>query len=182
MREAGDDMIDVVIDPDRIARDLSPQAPESAQVEAGRAAILLFNRSIVAGKSVSLETTLTGATVLRRIKDARRAGYEISLRYVALASVDLHINRIEQRVMKGGHHIPTETLLRRYEASLDNLPRALTLADHVTIVDNSGREKQILLRSAYGAILELFIRPPLWFVTRLPAIREAIASYPNRRL
>jgi hypothetical protein len=95
----------------------------------------MFNHAIAEGGSVSLETTLTGMTVLKRIRDAHAAGYEVSIRYVALASVELHINRIEQRVLKGGHHIPTETLMPRYEASLDNLPVALAYAGHATTID-----------------------------------------------
>lgn len=141
----------------------------------------MFNHAIAEGGSVSLETTLTGMTVLKRIRDAKAAGYEVSIRYVALASVELHINRIEQRVLKGGHHIPTETLMRRYEASLDNLPVALAYADHATTIDNSARQKRVLLRSEFGVILEISSLPPPWFATRLPAIRHALASYGGSR-
>ncbi len=177
LRDIGGDLVDMIIDPDRIARELSPNQPDLAQIEAGRAAVSLFQRCVEARKSMSLETTLTGSTVLNRMSNARRAGYDISLRFVALASATLHIDRVRQRVRKGGHDIPRETIERRYEASLDNLPKAIGYADHVTIIDNSGREKLMLLRAEHGAILEISPDQPLWFRSRLPAIRSALAAY-----
>jgi len=174
-REIGDDPVDIVIDPDRIARDIDPQAPDRVQVEAGRAAIMLFNRCLADGTSMSLETTLTGATVLHRISAARRAGFRVILRYVALSSVELHLMRIAHRVRKGGHDIPPETVRRRYEASLDNMPKALADADDAIIVDNSAEERHILLSTVSGRILEKSSNPPDWFARRWPAIEAALA-------
>jgi len=182
LRDIGDDPVDAVIDPDRIARELDPRSPSSVQVEAGRAAIQLFNHCLLSRTSMSLETTLTGATIIRRIRDAKDAGYEVSLRYVALSSVEFHIIRVEQRVLKGGHDIPTETLRRRYEASLNNLPKAVEHADNVTVMDNSGSERRGLFRAERGAIVELATRQPEWFSTRLPEIRESLSKYRSRYL
>jgi predicted ABC-type ATPase len=103
LRDIGDDKIDVIIDPDRIAKSLGGAQHEIA---AGRAAITLFQTNLAEAKSISLETTLSGNTVLQRMAAAKRAGYEVELRYVALASPELHIHRIAQRVAKGGHYIP----------------------------------------------------------------------------
>ncbi len=119
LRDIGGDPVEVVIDPDRIARELSPAAPDSVQVEAGRRAILLFQRCLLEGKTMSLESTLTGNTVLKRMSDAKRAGYAVELRYVALESAEMHIKRMEFRVRNGGHDIPPDTIIRRYENSLD---------------------------------------------------------------
>jgi predicted ABC-type ATPase len=177
LRDIGDDPVDVVIDPDRIAREISPQAPDSVQVEAGRATILLFQRCITEGQSISLESTLTGNTVLKRMRDARDAGYDVLLRYVALQSAKLHIERVRQRVRKGGHHIPPETIIRRYENSLDNLPKALEITGNATVIDNSAREKRFLLRAERGVILDLAPSPPRWFQSRWPEIQRALATH-----
>jgi len=70
LRDIGDDLVEVVIDPDRIAREISLQATAAIQFEAGRAAIKLFRRSVSEGKTISLETTLSGQTILLRMADA----------------------------------------------------------------------------------------------------------------
>ncbi len=175
LREIGDDPVEIAIDPDRIAREIDPQAPDRVQVEAGRAAIILFNRCRGEGTSMSLETTLTGATVLKRISAARQAGFRVVLRYVALPSVEMHLIRIAHRVLNGGHNIPPETVMRRYEASLDNLPKALADADDAIVMDNSSRVRHILLSTVSGEILEKSNHPPDWFVSRWPLIEAALA-------
>jgi predicted ABC-type ATPase len=177
LRDIGDDPVDVVIDPDRIAREIAPGAPDSVQVEAGRAAILLFQRCIVQGKSMSLESTLTGNTVLKRMRDAKAAGYDVLLRYVALESAKLHIERVRQRVRKGGHDIPPDTIIRRYENSLDNLSKALEIANNAAVMDNSARAKRILLLTERGVILERDPNPPGWFLSRWPEIQRALATH-----
>jgi len=176
LRDITVDPVEIVIDPDRIARDLDPVAPHTVQVEAGRAAISLFNRCLADRTSMSLETTLTGATVLKRMEAAKQAGFHVSLLYVALASVELHLNRIAHRVSNGGHNIPEETVLRRYEASLNNLPKALVHADEAIVIDNSGPEKDPLLFARSGKIIEKSPNPPAWFATRWPAIEAALAQ------
>jgi predicted ABC-type ATPase len=176
LRDIGGDDVDVVIDPDRIARDLAPAGSEAVQIEAGRAAILLMRRCIAQRRSMSLETTLAGNTIIRRIYDAKLVGYEIWLRFVALKTALLHVDRVRQRVRKGGHDIPRDTILRRYENSLDNLPRLLGFVDHAIIADNSGRQKKVLLRCEAGVILERAENPPSWFAGRWPAIEAALAG------
>jgi len=177
LRDIAVDPVEVVIDPDRIARDLDAAAPHTVQVEAGRAAILLFNRCLADRTSMSLETTLTGATVLKRMQAAKQAGFQVSLLYVALSSVEMHLNRIAHRVSKGGHDIPEDTVLRRYEASLDNLPKALVYADEAIIIDNSGPEKHPLLFARAGKIIQRAAVPPDWFERRWPAIEAALARW-----
>jgi len=128
----------------------------------------------VAKKSISLETTLSGSTILKRIRAAKDAGYDIELRYIALATVDLHVKRVEQRVRLGGHAVPVATIVRRYHDSLRNLPEAVKLAGRLLVIDNSGREKRFLLRMESGQILERDTEPPNWLLMRLPAILSAL--------
>jgi hypothetical protein len=44
---------------------------------------------------------------------------------------------VKDRVAKGGHGIPEDTIKKRYEASLDMLTRVLPLCNRATIYDNS---------------------------------------------
>jgi predicted ABC-type ATPase len=177
LRDIGDDLVEVVIDPDRIAREIARQATSAIQIEAGRAAIKLFRRSVSEGRTISLETTLSGQTILLRMAEAKRAGYLVELRYVALTSAEIHISRVEQRVLKGGHDIPPETIIRRFADSLDNLPKALQIAHKATVIDNSDTEKRFLLRAERGVILQLDPNPPRWFQSRWPEIQSALATH-----
>ena len=69
--------------------------------------------------------------------EARQRGYQIELVYIRLSSPELALQRVAARVARGGHDVPAQDVIRRYARSLENLPRAMQLADKVTILDNS---------------------------------------------
>jgi len=79
--------------------------------------------------------------------------------------------------LKGGHDIPSETIVRRYADSLDNLPKALEIAHKATVIDNSDTEKRFLLRAERGVILERDPNPPRWFQARWEQIQLALATH-----
>jgi len=132
-----DASIKMHIDPDRIARTINPNDPRSVDLAAGRKALEYFDRTIAAQLSFTLESTLTGNGIIKRIQKASEAGFKTELRYVGLNSPDLNVERVAQRVAKGGHHIDEEVIRRRYDDSRQNLKKALAFTDRVVIWDNS---------------------------------------------
>ena len=174
LRDAAADPVDIAIDADRIARRLNPGDPRAADLAAGREALRLFERALKAGLSLSLETTLAGRTVLGRIRAAKRAGYDVALRYVALNDTEKNIRRIDQRAAAGEHWIEPGTVRRRAAGSLDNLPAALAFADRAVLLDNSGRSHQRLLEVERGRIIFMVPDPPRWLSEILPRIAAAL--------
>lgn len=82
------------------------------------------------------ETTLSGTKTLRTIKKARALGYEVRMFYIALSSAEESIKRIKNRVEKGGHDIPEETVRRRFDTRFADLLRVLEFCDTVVFFDN----------------------------------------------
>jgi len=101
LRDALINPVAEVIDPDRIAREINPGNPEAVSREAGAAAIRQFERSLKDGRSISLETTLSGHSGLMRMKRAKAAAYDVSLVYVALTDAELNVSRVAARVRQG---------------------------------------------------------------------------------
>ncbi len=79
LREIFGETTDVVIDPDQIARAINPRNPRAVDREAGESALTLFRETLQAKRSMSLETTLSGKTVLGRLRQAKSAGFEIGV-------------------------------------------------------------------------------------------------------
>jgi len=73
LRDVGEDAVDIVIDADRIARSLKPEDPENAHFDAVERRSNSFVRVLSEGKSISLESALTGQTVLNRMVEAKMA-------------------------------------------------------------------------------------------------------------
>ena len=179
VRDAIANPADVVIDPDRIARQINPADPRSVDVQAGRAAVRLFEESLARGQSISLETTLTGHSAVRRMQRAKDAGYAVSLVYVALHDPELNVRRVAARVRQGGHAIDPGTVRKRVGASLANLPHALAIADQAIVLDNSGRMHHRILETAAGRVTYLSEPLPRWLDGQMPAILAALQGRPG---
>lgn len=95
-----------------------------------------INSSIEKGINFTQETTLSGSKTLRTIKQAREHDYYIRLYYIGVNSAQESIKRISNRVEKGGHDIPTEDVLRRYNKRFDNLIAVLPYCNEVKLYDN----------------------------------------------
>ena len=66
------------------------------------------------GVDFAFETTLTTLSYLNTIKPAKGKGYSVELLYFWLNGVNPAIERVNTRVIEGGHNIPEETIKRRY--------------------------------------------------------------------
>lgn len=106
-------------------------------IEAGKIAIKLINKKIIEKKSFILETTLSGKLHKSQIEKARTQGFKIKIIYIYLPNAQLAIQRVKQRVSKGGHNIPQETIKRRYKKSLINLILLKDIVDEIIIIDNT---------------------------------------------
>ena len=126
-----------VIDPDAIAREISPDLPESVALLAGREALNRSKEYMRSNSSFATETTLAGNTYLNLIREVKKLGWYASLIYVGIDDPETNIQRVKSRVKLGGHNVPTEDILRRYDRSLANLSKAAKIVDRLTLYDNS---------------------------------------------
>ncbi len=106
---------------------------------AARQAIDYFAMAIKYKSNICRESTLSGRTILEAIKKAKSLGYYVIGYFIGLTSVDLNIERIKQRVAKGGHYIEDKLVIKRYHESLNNLSDIFEQFDELHVVDNSGR-------------------------------------------
>jgi predicted ABC-type ATPase len=124
---------------DEMARGLSPLDPSAGAVKAARLLLGEVHEAIRDGETFGLESTISGVTYVRLLRDAQRRGYAVKLFYLWLPSAEVAVRRVRERVRKGGHDVPAADVRRRFERSLRNLARHyLPLADEWRILDNSG--------------------------------------------
>jgi predicted ABC-type ATPase len=96
-----------------------------------------LERAIELRRHYAFETTLGGRTITRMLIEASRRGFVLRIWYVGLASPDLHIERVQERVRRGGHAIPEGRIRERWTTSRQNLIRLLPHAAEVSVWDNS---------------------------------------------
>lgn len=69
---------------------------------------------------------------------AKSAGYEINVIFVTTADPQINITRVKQRVDDGGHDVPPDKVISRYERSMNYLYPIFEIADYMSVYDNSG--------------------------------------------
>lgn len=127
------------INADLIAAGLSPFAPESATIKAGRLMLREIADCSARGESFAFETTLSGLVYLQRIKQWQKQGYRVSLYFLSLPSAEAAVQRVAERVRQGGHDIPEAVIRRRFDAGWRNFQRHYRMAvDDWTVYDNMG--------------------------------------------
>jgi predicted ABC-type ATPase len=127
--------------PDEVARTLMASqpflTPEDANSAAWHQGVKLLQTAIEQRLDYAFETTLGGSTIPGLLALAASQGIEVYVWYIGLASPELHIERVEARASRGGHDIPVEDVLRRYESSRINLIGLLSRLTALRIYDNS---------------------------------------------
>jgi predicted ABC-type ATPase len=133
------------VNADEIARGLSPFNPESVAIEAGRLMLSRIAELLRRNESFSIETTLATRSYFRLIKQAHRQGYDVTLLYFWLRTPEQAIERVAERVSKGGHNIPSDVIRRRYQEGLDNLFHIyMPIVDTWVLVNNSMTPRSIV--------------------------------------
>ncbi len=133
------------INADLIARGLSPFAPEAAALQAGKIMLSEIARRVEDAESFAFETTLSGLSYARHIPRWQQRGYHVKLIFVSLPSAEAAVARVRMRVVQGGHHVPEETVRRRFAAGLQNFVKIYQeLVDEWELYDNSGDVPRLL--------------------------------------
>ena len=107
------------VNSDEFAKGLSPFNPEKASIQASRYMLMKFKYLLERQQDFAIETTLATRTLLKMAQKAQKAGYTVTLLYFWLNSPELAVERVRARVEAGGHDIPEETILRRYQVGID---------------------------------------------------------------
>ena len=158
-----------IVNPDNIARDLPRTADGGlAELAAGKLALKERAERLRLGETFAFETTLSGGTELKAMRDARTAGYKVNLVYVGVSDPAISMARVSERVRRGGHDVDDRAVARRYAASLAQLPNAMALADRTFVFDNGGRRHRLLLVRD-GERVRLANPLPEWANAAIPA-------------
>ena len=135
----------VFVNADLIAAGLSPFAPETVAIQAGRIMLQSIGQHVARGDSFAFETTLSGLSYATQIPTWQQLGYRVELYFLQLPSADMAIQRVAERVKQGGHNIPQETIRRRFEKGLRLLVETYRpLVDQWFVYDNSGDEPRLI--------------------------------------
>ncbi len=93
----------------------------------------------------SFETVMSHESKPLFMQRAKAAGYHVTLFFVCTDDPLKNVERVEFRVAHGGHSVPQDRVIARYQRSISLLPLALQNSDHAvrsTTVRNALQEWQ----------------------------------------
>lgn len=141
-----------------------------------KAAVWTTNRReelLSARKGIAFETVFSAPDKLLFLQRAREAGYFLRVFFVGTESPTINAARVARRVIEGGHSVPIEKIISRFEKSTGNLAVALTIANRVYIYDNSleGADARLCARTHDGMLRKIYGELPDW-------VSDALADLP----
>ena len=150
-----------IVNPDVIAQELPRISGRLDERRAGQAAINEREGLISAGETFAIETTLSGHGTLLLMKKAGTAGYKVNLVFVGLDEPELAVMRVADRVAQGGHDVPRDAIVRRFDDAMTRLASAVAISDRCYVFDNSGiRRTLLLVREGHHTLFAAANIPP----------------------
>ena len=151
------------VNADLIASGISVFDPDVAGVAAGRVMLARLKELAKRRANFAFETTLASKSFAPWITRLIVEGYRFHLVFLWLASPDLAVARVADRVRMGGHSVPEATIRRRYDAGLRNFFALYQpLATTWEMVDNSSVDSSRLIASGRGTVTDTVVDVNTW--------------------
>ena len=144
------------INADGIAKGLSPFNPEKAAIEAGRLMLSKINSYVKNKIDFAFETTLATRSYVNTIQKTKENDYKVTLLFFWLDSVELAKERVQTRVLEGGHNIAENVIIRRYFAGIKNLfDLYIPICDYWMIFNNSNPSIEMIAEGNLNVKLKI---------------------------
>ena len=114
--------------------------PNNLMFSAGKIISNRLAENLKNKKSFIYETTASGVTHIKLLKEAKKQGFKINTILIGLSSAELSYLRVKQRVNEGGHDVPIDDINRRYPKIINHFPELLKISDISAVFDNSGKK------------------------------------------
>lgn len=86
------------------------------------------------------ETVMSTDRNLKLLQRAKEKGYFIRCYYILTSDPMINIARVRSRVIDGGHDVPSDKIISRYNRALDLVKDVIAVSDICHIYDNSNEE------------------------------------------
>ena len=173
---------DIYINADDIKRN-----ERLTDMEAFNKANLLRENCLKNKISFATETVLSHPSKIEMMRVAKKKGFEIVLVFVTTFNPKVNVLRVEDRVQKGGHDVPTDKIIDRYRRSMALLPAAIAVADFARVYNNT-LDSPVLILSKQNNEIELYPQPQpsYWNIQQLEKLKASIhvftSEYNTREL
>jgi predicted ABC-type ATPase len=147
------------INPDIIARDkFGDWNSHEAVFNAAKYATELRERLIKEQKSLIFETVLSSKEKIDFVEKAKNSGFFVRLFFIGTDTPQINAARVAKRVMNGGHDVPINKIISRYDKSIANCAVLAQSSDRLYVYDNSINDifPKLLFRANNGILTKQY--------------------------
>ena len=161
-----------------INADMIQSALCCSNIEAAKKAEALREEYLADRKDFCFETVLSTDRNLKLLKKAKSAGYFIRCYYVLTADSGINVARVSSRVSDGGHDVPVDKIISRYDKSLALVKDVVPVCDVCHIYDNSLKSPFRIFRKrkdaySYCTLRGLWHKEDIIALTGIKDVRQA---------
>ncbi|MBK7683298.1 MAG: hypothetical protein IPJ26_12925 [Bacteroidetes bacterium] len=114
-------------------------------------------------KSFSYETVMSHRSKIDEIQLANKLGYRTYLYFICTDDPLINIDRVKNRIAKGGHPVSNEKIEARFHLTLKILPRAIQKVSRAFLFDNSGKNMRLIAETYQNQLQLKSDELPNWF-------------------
>ena len=156
----------IYINPDIVAQErFGDWNSPKAILEAVNYCKSLREEALTNHKSLIFESVFSSDEKVDFVCRAKQQGYFIRLFFVATSHPSINASRIAKRVILGGHDVPIAKIISRYQKSILNCRKIISLVDRLYVYDNSIEDKEasLLFRMSDGKLVKNYTENiPQW--------------------
>jgi predicted ABC-type ATPase len=97
----------------------------------------LRHKMLASNSSFSFETVFSHPSKIEELRTARERGFITYLYFISTNEPEINLERVRNRVERGGHSVPEDKIRERYLRTMENLFEAFRLVHRVYFFDNS---------------------------------------------
>lgn len=120
-----------------------------SDLEAAQMVDEMRNKLVEQKKSFTFETVLSTDRNLKLLQKAKEQGYFIRGIYVLTSDPNINVVRVMGRKAAGGHDVPKDKIISRYDKALKLIPEFVKLCDVCHMYDNSDKPYRIFKKRKY---------------------------------
>jgi predicted ABC-type ATPase len=126
-----------ILNPNRVAARLRREGDPNPDLSAARLVEAQLEAALEAKRSIGVETVLSTDKYMRRFRRAKELGFRVVLIFIYLREAMLHVGRVRYRTRMGGHDVPEDKIIARFERSIANFSTFARESDVAYVFDNS---------------------------------------------
>lgn len=121
-------------------------------------------------RNFAFETVLSTRRNLDLLIKAKEEGYFIRCFYFLTVNYEINIQRVKSRTLDGGHSVPEEKIITRYNRALELIPELIQVCDSINIWDNSTEKPYRIFRKKKSTVD--YFNNPIWTIEKIKNITK----------